>query len=131
MKRLFALEILTFMTETIVVLVMDKNSYDRAWMVAILILWFVIDMVQGYIRGNMQAQSRRRRRKIDQMRKRRGGTSEQVMQYEINLHKKDIVNKMLFNQMILANVPFRQACIRRIIRGAIMGGILVLLWRIL
>lgn len=130
MKRLFLLEILTFMTEAVVVLAMDKSSYDRAWLIAILILWFISDMVLGYIRGNSKAQRRRRRRKGEQMRK-NGGTSEQVIQYEINLHKKDIRNQILFNQMILNDVPFKQACIRRMIRGAVMGAILVLLWRII
>lgn len=130
MKRLFALEILTFMTETIVVLAMDKNAYDRAWLMAILVLWFVSDMVLGYLRSNSKAQYRRRQRKGEQMRK-NGGTRQQVLQYEMNLQRKDIRSQMLFEQMILKNVPFRQACIRRMIRGAIMGAILVLLWRII
>lgn len=130
MKRLLALEILTFMTETIVVLAMDKNAYDRIWLMAILVLWFISDMVLGYLRGNSKAQYRRRQRKGEQMR-RNGGSPQQVMQYEMNLHKKDIRSHMLFDQMILDGVPFRQACIRRMIRGAIMGAILVLLWRII
>lgn len=130
MKRLFLLEILTFMTEAVVVLAMDKSSYDRVWLLAILLLWFISDMILGYIRGNSKGQYRRRQRKGEQMR-RNGGTPGQVMDYKINLHKKDIRNQMLFNQMILKDVPFKQACIRRMIRGAIMGAILVLLWRII
>ena len=58
MKRLFALEILMFMTETIVVLALDKNTYDRVWLLAILLLWFVSDMVLGYLRGNFKLQAR-------------------------------------------------------------------------
>lgn len=130
MKRLFALEILTFMTETIVVLAMDKNPSDRAWMMGVLVLWFISDMLIGYYRGNTKAQFRRRRRKGAQM-KRNGGTDEQVFTYELNLHKKDIQNNLIFNRMILKDVPFRQACIRKMIRGLIMGVVLVLLWRFL
>lgn len=130
MKRLFALEILTFMTETIVVLAMDKNPSDRAWMMGVLVLWFISDMLIGYYRGNTKAQFRRRRRKGAQM-KRNGGTDEQVFTYELNLHKKDIQNNLIFNRMILNDVSFRQACIRKMIRGLIMGVVLVLLWRFL
>lgn len=130
MKRLFALEILTFMTETIVVLAMDKNPSDRAWMMGVLVLWFISDMAIGYYRGNTKAQFRRRRRKGNQM-KRNGGTDEQVFTYELNLHKKDIQNNLIFNRMILKDVPFRQACIRKMIRGLIMGIVLVLLWKFL
>ena len=53
------------------------------------------------------------------------------MLYVNNLREKYLRKQIFFNQMILKGIPFRRACIRRMIRGGIMGAILVLVWRIL
>lgn len=133
MKRLFAFETLSFLTEVIVILALDKNSYDRAWLMGVLVLWFISDIAIGYYRGNKQAQAKRRTKKINQFIRNNGSaqTQEYLATYKDNLYKRDLQNNMLFDRMILKNIPFKQACIRKIIRGVIMGALLVLLWRII